>query len=152
MAALELPYPVSVGRIAGGAWSSSVPDRVDFEGRLGVRVGEEPAEARAALARALEDLPVDLTFTGGVFGTADTPVDHPFVQRVLAAFGGARPVGVPYGADMRHFTERGIPTVMAGPGGLRLAHAVDERVLVDDLVAVARGIEAVIASTMPARG
>jgi hypothetical protein len=29
---------------------------------------------------------------------------------------------------------------------------VDERVLVDDLVAVARGIEAVIASTMPARG
>ena len=46
---------------------------------------------------------------------------------------------------MRLFSERGIPAVMAGPGNAHLAHAVDERVAVADLVAVARGIERVIA-------
>ena len=33
MRALALPYPVSVGRIDGGDWPSSVPDRVTVEGR-----------------------------------------------------------------------------------------------------------------------
>ena len=28
-------------------WSSSVPNRLDFEGRVGVRVAEEPAAALA---------------------------------------------------------------------------------------------------------
>ena len=51
---------------------------------------------------------------------------------------------MPYGADMRQFTAHGIPTVMAGPRGLALAHAVDERVAVADLVATADGIERVI--------
>ncbi len=52
--------------------------------------------------------------------------------------GSARLSGVPYGADMRLFCARGIPTVMVGTSGLELAHAVDERVRVDELAAVAR--------------
>ena len=52
--------------------------------------------------------------------------------------GAARLAGVPYGADMRLFCARGIPTVMVGTSGLELAHAVDERVRVDELAAVAR--------------
>jgi acetylornithine deacetylase len=52
-------------------------------------------------------------------------------------------VGVPWGADMRLWTERGIPTVMAGTPGIERAHAVDERVRIDDLVTVARMIERV---------
>ena len=47
----------------------------------------------------------------------------------------ARLTGVPYGADMRLFCARGIPTVMVGTPGLELAHAVDERVRIDDLAA-----------------
>jgi acetylornithine deacetylase/succinyl-diaminopimelate desuccinylase-like protein len=39
---------------------------------------------------------------------------------------------------MRLFTERGIPCVMAGPAGTRLAHAVDEHVRIDDMVRTAR--------------
>ena len=46
--------------------------------------------------------------------------------------------GVPYGADMRLYCARGIPAVMVGTPGLELAHAVDERVRIDDLAAVAR--------------
>ena len=44
MRALALPYPVSVGRIDGGEWSSSVPDRVTVEGRLGVPLGSDLAD------------------------------------------------------------------------------------------------------------
>jgi acetylornithine deacetylase len=150
MSGLALPYPVSVGRVRGGEWSSSVPDRLEFQGRLGVRVGEDPKDAEAALRDAMEGLPVELEFTGGRFASADTPVDHPFARHVLASFPGSRAVGVPYGADMRHFTAHGIPTVMAGPRGLRLAHAVDERVAVDDLEATRDGITRVIEGFGPA--
>ena len=47
---------------------------------------------------------------------------------------------MPYGADMRLFTARGIPCVMAGTGGLERAHAVDEWVAIDELVSLARVI------------
>jgi acetylornithine deacetylase len=46
---------------------------------------------------------------------------------------------------MRLFCERGIPCVMFGTPGLERAHAVDEYVEVDDLVALARAIVRVIA-------
>jgi acetylornithine deacetylase len=58
--------------------------------------------------------------------------------------------GVPWGADMRLWTARGIPTVMAGTPGIELAHAVDERVRVDDLVTLARAIVRVAADFEPA--
>src|SRR5947199_5937220 len=99
MAGLPLPYPVSVGRVRGGDWSSSVPDFLEFEGRVGVRVGEDPAQARggveAAVASACPD--ARLTWTGGQFASSVTPAEHPWVRRAVAASGG-RPVGVPYGA------------------------------------------------------
>jgi acetylornithine deacetylase len=150
MAPLALPYPLLVGRIQAGTWSSRVPDELTFEGRLGVRVGEDPAEARAALERVVAAAddgagpPPAITWTGGQFASAQTPVDHPFVALVQAVASeecdAAELVGVPYGADMRLFTQRGIPCVMFGPPGLERAHAADEYVVVDDLVRVARAI------------
>ncbi len=53
MRALELPYPLLVGRIEAGEWSSSVPDRLRFEGRAPVRVGEDVAAARAGVEAAV---------------------------------------------------------------------------------------------------
>jgi acetylornithine deacetylase len=55
------------------------------------------------------------------------------------------PVGVPYGADMRLFCERGIPCVMFGTPGLARAHAVDEYVEVDELVTLTRALIRVLA-------
>ena len=61
------------------------------------------------------------------------------MRSAVAAERGDAPVaGVPWGADMRLFCARGIPTVMVGTTGIELAHAVDERVRVDELVSVAR--------------
>jgi acetylornithine deacetylase len=146
MRALALPYPVSVGRIDGGEWSSSVPDRVTVEGRLGVPLGTGLTKARMAFEAALGDgkaPPVEVEWTGGQFAPGATPPGHPWVTAVAAAVRAERgaPVrltGVPYGADMRLFCARAIPTVMVGTPGLELAHAVDERVRIDDLAALAR--------------
>ena len=58
-----------------------------------------------------------------------------------AELGGPPPlVGVGYGADMRLYRDRGIPCVLFGPSGIRLAHAVDERVSIGELLTVARVI------------
>jgi len=146
MRSLALPYPLSVGRIDGGEWSSSVPDRVEVEGRLGVPLGASLEEARAALEATLDDgkdPPVEVVWTGGQFAPGETDPAHPWVRTVAEAVRaerGAAPrvTGVPYGADMRHFCLRGIPTVMVGTTGLERAHAVDERVRVDELASVAR--------------
>ncbi len=146
-----LPYPLLVGRLNAGRWSSQVPDELRFEGRLGVPVGESVAAARAGLERAVERAtdaagpPVQITWTGGQFGSGETALDDPWVRLVECAvtteLGAAAPlVGVGYATDMRLFCERGIPCVMFGPRGIRHAHAVDERVAVADLVAVARVI------------
>ncbi len=53
--------------------------------------------------------------------------------------------GVPWGADMRHFTARGIPCTMVGTGGIALAHAVDEHVEIPELVSLARALVRVLA-------
>ena len=155
MRELALPYPLLVGRVEGGAWSSQVPDRLEFEGRLGVPVGGDVPAARAALeavvATALDDgdAPGEISWAGGSFAPAETSPDHPWVTAVAGAFGDelgreVRPAGVPWGADMRHFTARGIPCTMAGTGGIELAHAVDERVALADLTALARALVRVL--------
>lgn len=151
MRELELPYPLLVGRVSAGTWSSQVPDRLEFEGRLGVPVGADLAEARAALQRAVDaalddgEPPCELTWEGGAFASGETPLDHAWVRTVRGALsdelGTEAPIaGVPWGADMRLFTARGIPTVMVGTTGIELAHAVDEWVDVAQLVTVARTI------------
>jgi acetylornithine deacetylase len=156
MRVLGLPYPVSVGRVTAGEWSSSVPDRLVFEGRVGVRIGEEPAAARAALEAAVraadaEEPAVEIAWTGGAYAPGETDPEHPWVRRVAAAVaaerGPTRTAGVPWGADMRLFTARGIPTVMVGTSGIELAHAVDERASVDELVALARIIVRAVVAT-----
>jgi acetylornithine deacetylase len=152
MRALDLPYPVSVGRVEGGLWSSSVPDRLVFEGRVGVPVGESSATVRQRLEAAVRSACPEATisWSGGRFNPGETSADHPFAQLVAAAAGDelGRPVdavGVPYGADMRLFCERDIPCVMFGTPGLERAHAVDEYVELADLERLTRSLIRVIA-------
>ena len=140
MRALPLPYPLLVGRLETGRWSSQVPDALRFEGRLGVRVGESVEDARAALEAAVAAAddgrgpPVEIAWAGGQFAPAETAggrtVRRPGPRGAAADELGAPPrvAGVPYGADMRLFTARGIPCVMFGTPGLERAHAADEHV------------------------
>jgi acetylornithine deacetylase len=156
MRALELPYPLLVGRLEAGEWSSSVPDRLRFEGRAPVRVGEDVEAARAGVEAAVAGAcpQARMSWPGGQFASGQTDPAHPFavlVREAVAAELGREVAlaGVPWGADMRLWAARGIPTVMVGTPGIELAHAVDERVGVDDLATVARAIVRVATDFTP---
>lgn len=149
MTALGLPYPTIVGMVEGGEWASTVLDRLVVHGRYGVRLGQTPAEAatelEAAIAEAcaaddfLRDHPATVEFTGGRFGSARVPSDHPLpvgLADVAAAVTGRRPelLGEPYGADMQMFINVGrVPCVIYGPGDVRVAHSADEYVPLDEV-------------------
>jgi acetylornithine deacetylase len=158
MRALGLPYATIIGTVRGGEWASSLPDRVVAEGRYGVRAGQTAAGAEAELRAAIEagcaadpwlrDHPATLEIWGGRFSSCEVPTDHPLPVRLAAtaaAVTGRRPslVGVPYGSDMRLVVNEGsTPCVLFGPGDVRVAHAADEHVAVDEVEACARTLAA----------
>lgn len=154
MTALGLPYPTMVGKVSGGDWASTVMDRIVAEGRYGVRLGQTTREAegelRACISRAaeadtfLQDHPPTVEITGGRFASARVPSDHPLpigLADAAEAVLGRRPrlEGKPYGADMRLLVNEGAtPTVIFGPGDIRVCHAANERVPLAEVVDCAR--------------
>ena len=157
MADHPLPYPLLVGQLSAGRWSSQVPEELRFEGRVGVPVGASVQQVREEFESVVHRIAPDvaITWTGGQFGSGATATDDPWVRLVRAAatqeLGTPPPLtAVPYGADMRLFCERDIPCVMFGPAGLKLAHAVDERVHAHELAALSRTIVRVICGWSPA--
>lgn len=163
----DLPYPISVGRVHAGDWASSVPDLLIAEGRLGVRLDEPPADARAALeaavARAaaadpwLREHPVEISWPGGQFASGRIDAEHPFVGEVAAAVAHVEGrdierTAAPYGSDLRLYSGLGgIPTLHYGPGDVRFAHAPREQVRIDELISVTRTLAVLAARRCGAR-
>jgi acetylornithine deacetylase len=166
MRALGLPYPTIVGKVTGGEWASTVMDKVVAEGRYGVRLGQEPADAAAELRACIEsacaadpflaDHPAIVEVYGAEFGSSRIPTGHPLpagLGRMAAAVTGRSPalLGVPYGADMRLFIGPGAtPCVIFGPGDVRIAHAADEHVPLAEVEACARVLAAWVADELGA--
>ena len=155
-----IAYPLSIGTVRSGDWASTVPDLLIAEGRLGVAIGEEVADARADLERTvqlaceadpwLREHPVDVTWWGGQFASGRIEPGHPLVDIVdeqhSAAFGSRPEVyGGPYGSDLRLLTRLGgIPTVHYGPGNPHAAHAPDEYVEIDEVQRAAESLSRII--------
>jgi acetylornithine deacetylase len=156
MSAYPIPYPLSVGTVRSGDWASSVPDLLVAEGRLGVRLGEDPDRARseleACVAEAcaadpwLRSRPARVTWPGGQFASGRLPAGHPLATLVGDAHAdvtnGPRPSerGAPYGSDLRLYSAADIPTLQYGPGDVRLAHGPQEQVRVSEIVTVTRAL------------
>lgn len=153
-AGYRLPWPIEVGTLRAGDWPSSVPGELVAEGRYGVALGEDIAGARRdfelAIARAasadawLSTHPPRVEWWGGRFEPASTAVDDPIVTTVseaaaqVSGFPSALE-GVTYGSDMRLLANvAGIPTVMFGPGDVRVAHMADEYVPLAQMTVAAR--------------
>ena len=164
MTVLGLPYPTIIGTVAGGDWPSTVMDKVVAEGRYGVRLGQTAREAevelRAAIAAAcaadpfLREHPAAVEITGGRFSSARIPADHQLpvgLADAVQAVTGRRPglIGEPYGADMRLLVNEGAtPTVIFGPGDVRIAHAANEWVPLDEVETCARVLAAWLVRTL----
>ena len=156
LAGYPSPYPICIGTVRGGEWASSVPETVRSEGRFGVGVHEDVAEARLAFearvaARCeahefLREHPARVDWWGGQFAPCDTPADAAIVTAVQGAardlgLGGGDLVGVPYGSDLRHLVNAGqTPGVLFGPGDVSGAHRENESIALRDLVDGARAV------------
>jgi acetylornithine deacetylase len=150
----KLPNALCIGNVRAGTWASSVAESLVFEGRYGIAVGEDQSAARRALEEAVQGAaqrdpwlkahPPVVEWWGGQFYPARTPVDHPLVQTIVGAFekitgSVARLEGMTYGADMGLLVNVGrTPTVLFGPGDVRVAHRPDEYVLIKELETAVR--------------
>lgn len=146
----ELPFALCVGKVWSGIWASTVAESLSCEGRLGIRIDENPDDVRQSFAVMIQEAaqsdpwlrehPPQLEWWGAQFESAATPPDDPVVTSVIAAHRsvtGRAPIirGMPYGADMRLLVnESHIPTVIYGPGDVRRAHAPDEFVPISELI------------------
>jgi acetylornithine deacetylase len=148
-AGMQNKVPINIGTVKAGSWPSSVPESLVAEGRAGLVPGEDLSTFKsefageiAELASAddwLRDHPPLLTWLDGQFAPAGIAVDSPLVRTLSEAWTAStssppRLEAVTYGADMRHFVHTGgMPCVMFGAGDVRLAHAPDESIPLDDL-------------------
>lgn len=128
----------SLNVIQGGAKLNVIPDRCEVQVERRLRPGETlddaEAEIQAILAamRATDpDVAVEVIPMPGDKNPAVLPLDHPLLALVgdcVEATIGRRPdneimVG---GTDMVFLSQRGIPTLVYGPGDGSMAHKVDE--------------------------
>ena len=139
-----LAAPLSIGIIHTGDWVSTVPEELIAEGRYGIFPGEAPEEARLqfeeSIRRAIRqdgwlvDHPPEVEWFEGQFEAGETAQDEDIVTSLAAAhreISGfeADVTGVPYGSDLRLFTNHAnMPCVLYGAGDVRLAHTVQEYV------------------------
>lgn len=156
MARWDLPNPIEIGVVRAGEWASSVPDLLTAEGRLGVAVGEDVADARFALERAVAEVsssdpwlrehPVDVEWWGGQFAPGLTDPASPVVSLMGRSHQAVsrRPQEIwatPYGSDLRLMTQiGGVPTVHYGPGDASLAHGPGESVPIDEVLTATRAL------------
>jgi acetylornithine deacetylase len=148
-----LPYPIEIGTLRAGDWPSSVPDLLVAQGRMGVRLDEDPADARAAFEQALHDIshpwlrahPPVVHWPGGQFASGSLSPDHPLIDEITRAVAhttGVTPpaAAAPYGSDLRLYSAGGIPSLHYGPGDVRYAHAPREQVDLGELRATIRAL------------
>jgi acetylornithine deacetylase len=151
---LSNKVPINIGTIKGGSWPSSVPEMVVAEGRAGLVPGEDLEAFKSRFAQEVAKLAGHdewlcdhaprVEWLAGQFAAADVPVDGPLVETLSAVVqqatsATARIAAVTYGADMRHFIHTGgMPCIMFGAGDVRLAHAPNESIDLEELFTATR--------------
>jgi acetylornithine deacetylase len=142
--------PINVGVVRAGNWASTVPEILEAEIRIGFLPGEELEPFKRLVTERIQKVaaqdpwlrqhPPTIEFFGGQFIAAETPAHSPVAGAIRDAHrritGREAPVeAATYGADMRHFIAFGkMPCVMYGAGDIRVAHAPDEYLEIEELL------------------
>jgi acetylornithine deacetylase len=142
------PMPITFGRLQAGNWPSSAPSEAVLEGVLGLlpnRTTEEVCEEmRQALAAEDGKIPAgafDLHFMYRHDSSVAAP-DHELPRGLLAAAKAAkaplRIAGMTASCDAWFYNNLlRIPTVVYGPGSLKVAHSREERIGLEEMAASA---------------
>jgi succinyl-diaminopimelate desuccinylase len=146
--ALVPPASLSLGTIRGGVATNVVPDwceaTIDRRTLPSENIPEAVAEVEGILADLQREDPtlqadVEVLQAGP---PVETPLDAPLVrtaQRVARELQlSDEVVGYQQASDGRFFAERGIPTILFGPGDPDVAHTPDESVDLNDVITAAR--------------
>ena len=150
----KTPYALSIGTVHGGQWPGTVPEKVSFEGRIGVAVGETQQHARDELERKMREIAdgdpwlrdhrPTIEWSGYSFAPSRVPLNHPIVKTLDGSYRdatGKEPAyeGMTYASDARLLINvGGTPTIVFGPGDVRAAHSANESVPLGELEATAR--------------
>ena len=135
---------VSTGVIAGGSALNIVPEQCRFEFEFRPLPGQHP-DALFAGIRGWAERTL-LPAMRAVFPGADIAWQELMSYPALGVATGAtieevccrltgteRPIKLAFGTEAGHFATRGIPTVVCGPGEIRVAHRPDEYVELSQL-------------------
>ena len=142
--AFENPMPLTIGRLHAGDWPSSVPYQAVFEGVIGFLPNRTRDRMEADIRKLLsgDGLSADnceVSFTYRHDCSVLDP-EHQDVQRLLDANHAlglpSEVLAMPASCDAWFYRNQlGIPTVVCGPGQLRLAHGNEESIRVADITA-----------------
>ena len=124
--------------VEGGVAGNVIPDAAKLIVNYRFAPSRDAAAATAELESVFPGMEVVVT---DLAEGARPGLDDPLAQAFVDAVGG--PATPKYGwTDVARFAALGIPAVNYGPGDPNLAHADDERVPVEQIDAVARGLRA----------
>ena len=142
--------PINIGTLKGGEWHSTVPESVVAEGRLGVFPGESIASARKSFNDLinkvsisdpwLKNNPPKIEWFEGQFESGETDINDSLIKELKKTYyetTNKDPIleGVTYGSDLRLFTNHAnIPSVLFGPGDVKIAHAANENVKIEEVL------------------
>lgn len=136
------PMPITFGKLIAGNWPAAAPSRAQLEGVLGLLPNKTKEQVMDGMRAALDSDPnlagrFDLSFMYR-HDSSVVPPEDPFPQAILAA---AKEADVPLevgamtaSCDAWFYNNQlGIPTVVYGPGTLKVAHSKDEQIPLDDI-------------------
>lgn len=149
-----LSAPVTVGIFNGGQFTSGVPEYCMIEGCIEYVPGEKSAEVVASFEKKVRDACVGdvwmethlprVEWFGLRYEPAGTDANHELVKTAVQAYEeimGKKPTvnGFEAGTDMRLLENNfGVPGFMFGAGDIAMAHAPNEYVTIEALVANAK--------------
>ena len=144
---IPIPVPINVGKIEGGTWPSSVPDKVVIEGRMGIAPNEQIENAKKEMEFCIASLnasdgwfqsyPLSIEWFGAQWLPSAIEIDHELVMTLMDAYRrvkSSEPImeASPWGTDGGLLTNVGLtPTIVFGPGTTSVAHHPNEYIEVD---------------------
>ncbi len=141
---IKNPMPLTIGKFLSGVWPSMVPN----ESRISGVIGFLPNITRKELINGLKNEfnkdenhwlteGMELSFPYR-HNAVETPTSHWFTQGMSAA---SKECGIDYlpaamtaSTDAVFYSDKGIPSIVFGPGELKYAHSVEEHIRIDDIL------------------